>query len=81
MVSIDEAQKIIKEKFFKTDQERGIHLTFIWLVEEIGELAEAIKEMNRNMLEEELADVLAWLMSLANLLGINLENAFIKKYL
>ncbi len=81
MIRIKDAQNLIREKFLKTDRERGLHLTFIWFVEEVGELAEAIKEMKKEKLEEEIADVFAWLLSIANLLDLDLDNAFRKKYL
>lgn len=52
----------------------------MWLVEEIGELGEAIKGKDKKALENEFADVLAWLASLANVVDIDLEKATITKY-
>ncbi|MGC8982630.1 MAG: MazG nucleotide pyrophosphohydrolase domain-containing protein [Desulfurococcaceae archaeon] len=80
-MEIREAQKIIKEHYYERDESRGLYATFTWLVEEIGELAEAILKMDARLLEEEIADVFAWLLSVANLLGVDLEEAFKKKYL
>lgn len=51
------------------------------LVEEIGEIAEAILREESENIEEELADCFAWIGALANLYGVNLEEAFLKKYL
>lgn len=80
LVSIRDAQKIIREEFYEKDSTRGLYATFTWFVEEVGELAEAIVEMDRRSIEEEIADVFAWLLSVANLLNIDLEEAFLKKY-
>jgi len=52
----------------------------MWFIEEVGELARAIKSGNRDNIEEEIADVAAWLVSLANLLEIDFEEAVLKKY-
>lgn len=53
----------------------------LWLVEEIGELAEAIRSEEPENIEEELADCFAWIAALANLYGVNLEEAFLKSTL
>ena len=52
----------------------------LWLVEEVGELAEAIRREEPENIEEELADCFAWIGALANLYGVDLEEAFLKKY-
>jgi NTP pyrophosphatase (non-canonical NTP hydrolase) len=57
------------------DAMRGIDATFRWLTEEIGELARAIRKDDQPNLVHEFGDVLAWLASLANLLGVDLEEA------
>ncbi len=74
-MEIREFQKLIKKLYFHKDSERGVEKTFIWLCEELGELAEALLKKDKAMLKEELADVFAWLVSLANLLEIDLEDA------
>ncbi len=80
-LSIKCAQKAIREGYLKRDSKRGIYGTFTWFVEEVGELAEALLgKRDREGLEEELADVLAWLLSLANLVNVDIEEAFKKKY-
>jgi len=66
--------------YYERDSRRGIERTFMWLVQEVGELSRAILRNDRENIEEEVADVLAWLASLCNLLGIDMENAVIKKY-
>lgn len=77
---IREAQELIKKAYYDRDRARGLFPTFTWLVEEVGELAEAILGGEKKHIEEELADVLAWLLSVANLLDVDIEKAFIRKY-
>jgi len=62
------------------DKRRGADGTFIWLVEEVGELSEAVRKKDRVSTQEELADVFAWLLSLANVLNIDLSKSFMEKY-
>ena len=80
-VSLREVQELMKKYYFKRDKERGVYATFTWLVEEIGELAEAVLSGNKQSMEEESADVLAWLVSLDNLVGVDLDSAFKRKYI
>ncbi|MFX1391582.1 MAG: MazG nucleotide pyrophosphohydrolase domain-containing protein [Promethearchaeota archaeon] len=81
-MKISEFQNLIKDLYFKKDQKRGVEATFIWLIEEIGEFARVLrsKELNYENASEELADIFAWIGSLANLLDIDLELAILKKY-
>ena len=74
-------QELMRKYYYVRDSSRGLHATFTWFIEEVGELAEAILKNNKEAIEEEIADVLAWLLSIANILGIDVENAFRKKYL
>ena len=60
---------------------RGAPATFCWFVEEVGELATAINGSDDENLAEEIADVIAWLTTLANIRGVDLESALRKKYL
>lgn len=57
------------------DAARGSDATFRWLTEEVGELARALRKDDRANLELEFSDVLAWLASLANLRGVDLDDA------
>ncbi|BEP18143.1 MazG nucleotide pyrophosphohydrolase domain-containing protein [Pyrofollis japonicus] len=70
----------MKKAFYERDSARGLYATFTWLVEEVGELAEALLKRDKSSIEEELADVLAWTLSIANLVGVDAEEAFRKKY-
>jgi len=72
---IGEFQQLIAEKYKKRDQERGIPATFMWLIEEVGELATALAEKGQQNKEEEFADVFAWLCTLANISGVDMEKA------
>jgi NTP pyrophosphatase (non-canonical NTP hydrolase) len=80
MVTLREAQDMMRVRYFERDSSRGVYATFTWLVEEVGELAEAILSGNKESIEEEIADVIAWTLSLANLLGVDVERSFLKKY-
>ena len=81
-MKISDFQKMIKDLYFNRDSKRGIKATFVWLVEEIGELASIIKdqEINKKKASEEIADVIAWTNSLANLLDLDVEKALFDKY-
>lgn len=71
-------QKLIAEIYLKKDSKRGLDKTFNWLVEEIGELAQAIRKGKKDKIREEFADCLAWLLSVATILGIDAEKAMEK---
>ncbi|MEM0001445.1 MAG: MazG nucleotide pyrophosphohydrolase domain-containing protein [Desulfurococcaceae archaeon] len=80
-MDIREAQRYIKNQYFEKDSTRGLYSTFTWFIEEVGELADSLIKMNKEAIEEEIADVFAWLLSIANLVGVDLDEAFKKKYL
>jgi NTP pyrophosphatase (non-canonical NTP hydrolase) len=79
-MQIREFQEMMKQLYFKRDSERGIDGTFNWLVDEVAELGEELKGSDRVATEKEFADVIAWLASLANIMGIDLEKAALAKY-
>jgi NTP pyrophosphatase (non-canonical NTP hydrolase) len=72
-------QQFINEKYGRRDRERGIPATFMWFVEEVGELATALAGDDHKNKEEEFADVLAWMCTLANISDVDLEKA-LEKY-
>ena len=78
-------QKHISERYEQVDRARGWPKTFAYFVEEVGELATALTTENdegaRANLEEEFADVIAWLCTLANITDVDLAAAVTKKYL
>lgn len=73
-------QRLIQETYGARDAARGDAATFLWLAEEFGELATALRSGTREELALEMADVLAWLVTLANVRGIDLEAAAWQKY-
>ncbi len=73
-------QKMIKEIYIHHDSRRGVYNTLKWLISEVEELDEAINNNDMQSIKEEASDVLAWLLSLMNLLSIDLEGAFLEKY-
>jgi NTP pyrophosphatase (non-canonical NTP hydrolase) len=78
-VEIREFQKLIEGIYLDKDRARGLEADFRWFVEEVGELARAIRSLNREQLTEEFADVFAWLSTLASICEIDLAEA-VKKY-
>ena len=77
---INKFQEMMRRLYFHRDSERGVNGTFDWLMEEVEELREALEEGDKEAREKEFADVIAWLASLANITGIDLERAALEKY-
>jgi NTP pyrophosphatase (non-canonical NTP hydrolase) len=73
-------QRQIRRMYGAKDEVRGDAATFLWLTEEFGELATALRSGSDEELAMEMADVLAWLATLANIRGIDLEAAVAAKY-
>lgn len=88
-LSLEAFQRFIRDRYYPTDKARGTSGTFMWFIEEVGELATALHKAagqggstsGGENLEEEFADVLAWLCTLANINDIDLAQAVRKKYL
>jgi NTP pyrophosphatase (non-canonical NTP hydrolase) len=78
-MQIRDFQKIIADTYLEKDRRRGLPATYMWFMEEVGELATSLREGTPDEQRGEFADVLAWLMTLANLQGIDMEEA-LKKY-
>ena len=76
---IREFQQQIERIYFEKDSARGLDADFRWFVEEVGELARALRHSDRAHRAEEFADVLAWLTTMASICEIDLEDAA-KKY-
>jgi len=79
-VSLGDLQALIRRMYFDKDQARGIEGTFLWLMEEIGELATALRSGTHQERLGEFADVLAWLATIANVAGVDLSEAIAQKY-
>ena len=77
---VDEFQDMMRRIYLHRDLRRGMERTHEWFLEEIGELGEALEGEDRKALEDEFADALAWLASLANVANIDLEKAVLAKY-
>jgi NTP pyrophosphatase (non-canonical NTP hydrolase) len=77
---IHEFQEMMRRLYFHRDSERGVEGTYNWLVDEVKELWEALQENDKKATEKEFADVIAWLASLANITGVDLEKAAVNKY-
>ena len=97
-MTLEGFQRHIRARYYDTDSARGTAATFLWFIEEVGELATALQRAaadadrtsqdapanqagSRENLEEEFADVLAWLCTLANINDVDLTEAVRKKYL
>ena len=77
---IHEFQEMMRRLYFHRDSERGVEGTYDWLADELEELGEALKGEDKEATEKEFADAIAWLASLANITGIDLERAATNKY-
>jgi NTP pyrophosphatase (non-canonical NTP hydrolase) len=73
-------QQLIRRMYLEQDLARGAEGTFMWLMEEIGELASALRNGTHEERVLEFADVLAWLTTIANVVGVDLTEAVMKKY-
>ena len=79
-LTLSALQRMILQMYGQKDAARGDAATFLWLTEEFGELATALRSGTQEELAAEMADVLAWLATLANIRGIELEEAVLRKY-
>jgi NTP pyrophosphatase (non-canonical NTP hydrolase) len=78
-MDLGELQRLIERMYSAKDRKRGSAGTFLWLMEEVGELAAAVGEGTHEEKEGEFADVIAWVATLANIEGIDLNKAM-RKY-
>lgn len=79
-MTIQEFQQLIERIYFEKDSGRGMEGTFMWLVEEVGELSRALRRKSKEELEGEFADCAAWLSTLASIAGVDLQQAVERKY-
>ena len=94
-VTIQAFQSLIREMYFEKDVTRGVPATFMWFMEEVGELSSALREtttaeadrippeeleLRRANLKQEFADVQAWLTTIANVVDVDLGSAIAEKY-
>src|SRR5262245_4318191 len=79
-LTLPQLQQLIRELYGAKDSRRGVEGTFMWFMEEVGELSAALRNGSPEERLTEFADVLAWLATLANIVGIDLEEAIRVKY-
>jgi NTP pyrophosphatase (non-canonical NTP hydrolase) len=79
-MTIEDLQALIEKMYSDKDRRRGTPATFLWLCEEVGELAGALREGTHAQQCSEFADVVAWLVTLANINDVNLTQALEEKY-
>ncbi|MBL8888517.1 MAG: nucleotide pyrophosphohydrolase [Planctomycetaceae bacterium] len=79
-ISVADFQRLIEKMYGEKDRKRGVEGTFMWFMEEVGELATALREGKPEDLAGEFADVFAWLTTMANVANINLTQAIFEKY-
>ena len=79
-MTVSEFQHHIEAIYLTRDAARGLAGTFQWFIEEVGELARALRGGNAHAQREEFADVFAWLSTLASLAGVQLEDAACARY-
>ena len=74
-MDLRELQRLMADTYGEQDAARGLPATVTWLTEEVGELAQAVRKGTKDEQLHELGDVLAWLASLAEQLGLSLDDA------
>jgi NTP pyrophosphatase (non-canonical NTP hydrolase) len=74
-VGFDDFQRSIVARYGTADRARGVPASVAWLAEEVGELAQAARKGSTDEQLREFGDVLAWLASLADQLGVSLGDA------
>ncbi|MGD9723704.1 MAG: MazG nucleotide pyrophosphohydrolase domain-containing protein [Pirellulales bacterium] len=79
-MTLADFQGLIRNMYLEKDLARGIDGTFMWLMEEVGELASALRSGTHEERLGEFADVLAWLATIANVAGVDLSEAVARKY-
>ena len=79
-MTLAQLQQVIRDLYDAKDRRRGVEGTFMWFMEEVGELSAALRGGSDRQRHEEFADVLAWLATLANIAGVDLEAAVRAKY-
>lgn len=79
-MSLRELQKLMAEIYLERDLKRGADKTLLWMMSEAGEVVDAFLKKDFEQLKNEASDLLAWLLSFCNVVGIDLESAFITKY-
>ena len=77
-MEIEEFQELMRSLYIEKDIKRGIDKTLLRLTQEVAELITSI--LNNEDPAEEIADVIAWTTSIANILNIDVDKALQEKY-
>ena len=78
-MNLAELQDVIERTYGDRDRDRGVAPTVAWLCEELGELAQAVRKGTPDEIAHEFSDVLAWVATLANQVGVDLT-AVVDRY-
>jgi NTP pyrophosphatase (non-canonical NTP hydrolase) len=79
-ITLREFQQLIRQMYYEKDIARGVDGTFMWLMEEVGELASSLRNGTHDERLGEFADVIAWLTTIANVVDLDLTEAIALKY-
>jgi NTP pyrophosphatase (non-canonical NTP hydrolase) len=79
-MTLGQLQQRVRDLYGQKDAARGVEGTFMWFMEEVGELSAALRNGTHDERVLEFADVLAWLVTLANCTGVDLDEAVRRKY-
>lgn len=74
-MDLAELQAVIERTFGDRDRARGVPASVAWLAEEVGELAQAVRKGSHDQQVHEFGDVIAWVATLANQMGVDLTQA------
>ena len=74
-MDLGQLQRLMADTYGEQDRERGLAASVAWLTEEVGELAQAVRKGSAADQLHELGDVLAWVASIAEQLGLSLDDA------
>jgi len=74
-MDLAELQDVIERTFGDRDRARGVPASVAWLAEEVGELAQAVRKGSHDQQVHEFGDVIAWVATLANQMGVDLTEA------
>ena len=77
-ITLADFQQLIRKMYIEKDVARGVDGTFMWLMEEVGELAAVLRKGTHDEQTAEFADVLAWLATIANVAGVDLTEAVMR---
>ena len=80
-VTFADFQRLIREMYLENNIARGVDGTFMWFSEEVGELAAALRDGSHEDRMGEFADVLAWLTTMANVVGVDLSEAVTRRWI